>query len=49
MAESLGYDPVFFAVWITLVTTMGAVAPPVGINTFIVASMDESTKGQAHN
>ncbi len=40
VAESLGYDPVWFAVWITLVTTMGAVTPPVGINTFIVASMD---------
>ena len=41
VAESLGYDPVWFAVWITLVTTMGAVTPPVGINTFIVASMDQ--------
>jgi tripartite ATP-independent transporter DctM subunit len=40
VAESLGYDPVWFAVWITLVTTMGAVTPPVGINTFIVASLD---------
>jgi tripartite ATP-independent transporter DctM subunit len=40
VAQSLGYDPVWFAVWITLVTTMGAVTPPVGINTFIVASMD---------
>jgi len=42
VAESLGYDPVWFGVWITLVTTMGAITPPVGINTFIVASMDES-------
>jgi TRAP-type C4-dicarboxylate transport system permease large subunit len=41
VALSLGYDPVWFAVWITLVTTMGAVTPPVGINTFIVASMDQ--------
>ncbi|MFO7802965.1 MAG: TRAP transporter large permease [Desulfovermiculus sp.] len=41
VAKSLGYDPVWFAVWITLVTTMGAVTPPVGINTFIVASMDQ--------
>ena len=43
VAESLGFDPVWFAVWITLVTTMGAVTPPVGINTFIVASMDPDT------
>jgi tripartite ATP-independent transporter DctM subunit len=41
VAESLGYDPVWFGVWITLVTTMGAITPPVGINTFIVASMEE--------
>jgi len=41
VAESLGYSPVWFGVWITLVTTMGAITPPVGINTFIVASMDE--------
>lgn len=41
VAETLGYDPVWFGVWITLVTTMGAITPPVGINTFIVASMEE--------
>ncbi|MFW6326206.1 MAG: TRAP transporter large permease [Desulfovermiculus sp.] len=41
VAQSLGYDPAWFAVWVTLVTTMGAVTPPVGINTFIVASMDK--------
>ena len=41
VADSLGYDPVWFGVWITLVTTMGAITPPVGINTFIVASMEE--------
>jgi len=41
VAESLGYDPVWFGVWITLITTMGAITPPVGINTYIVASMKE--------
>ncbi len=40
VTRSLGYDPVWFGVWITLVTTMGAVTPPVGINAFIVASLD---------
>lgn len=39
LATSLGYDPVWFAVFITIVTTLGAITPPVGINTFIVASM----------
>ena len=39
LADALGYDPLWFAVLITVVTTMGAVTPPVGVNTFIVASM----------
>ncbi len=39
VAQQLGYDPLWFAVLITVVTTMGAVTPPVGVNTFIVSSM----------
>ncbi|XPV76482.1 MAG: TRAP transporter large permease [Desulfovibrio sp.] len=39
VAEALGYDPVWFSVFVTIVTTLGAVTPPVGVNTFIVASM----------
>lgn len=39
VAQSMGYDPVWFSVFITILTTMGAVTPPVGINTYIVASM----------
>jgi tripartite ATP-independent transporter DctM subunit len=39
VARSMGYDPIWFAVLITVVTTMGATTPPVGVNTFIVASM----------
>ncbi len=39
VAEAMGYDPIWFSVLITIVTTMGAITPPVGINTFIVASM----------
>lgn len=41
VAEQLGYDPLWFAVLITVVTTMGAVTPPVGVNTFIVSSMEK--------
>ncbi|GAB6162721.1 TRAP transporter large permease [Desulfothermus naphthae] len=41
VAKSLGYDPIWFGVWITLITTMGAVTPPVGINVFIVSAMDK--------
>ncbi|MDD4650018.1 MAG: TRAP transporter large permease [Desulfoplanes sp.] len=39
VAESLGYDPLWFAIVVTVVTTMGAVTPPVGVNTFIVSAM----------
>jgi tripartite ATP-independent transporter DctM subunit len=39
VAESMGLDPIWFAALITVVTTMGAITPPVGVNTFIVASM----------
>jgi tripartite ATP-independent transporter DctM subunit len=36
MAIALGYDPVWFIIVLTVVTTMGAVTPPVGVNVFIV-------------
>lgn len=37
VAEKLGYDPMWFSIIITIITTLGAITPPVGINTFIVA------------
>ncbi len=37
VAEKLGYDPLWFSVIITIITTLGAITPPVGINTFVVA------------
>ncbi len=39
VAAKLGYDPLWFAIVITVITTMGAITPPVGVNTYIVASM----------
>jgi TRAP-type C4-dicarboxylate transport system permease large subunit len=39
VAERLGYDPLWFAVVVTVVTTMGAITPPVGVNTYVVAAM----------
>ncbi|MDZ4255863.1 MAG: TRAP transporter large permease [Sulfuritalea sp.] len=36
LGVALGYDPVWYTVILTLVTTMGAVTPPVGVNVFIV-------------
>jgi tripartite ATP-independent transporter DctM subunit len=39
VATSLGYDPLWFGVTITVITTFGAISPPVGAVTFVVASM----------
>lgn len=39
LAQVLGFDPVWYTVIITLVTTMGAVTPPVGVNVYIVSGL----------
>ena len=39
LAKTLGFDPIWFTVMITLVTTMGAVTPPVGVNVYIVSGL----------
>lgn len=39
LANALGFDPVWYTVVITLVTTMGAVTPPVGVNVYIVSGL----------
>ena len=36
LGVALGYDPVWYTVILTIITTMGAVTPPVGVNVFIV-------------
>jgi tripartite ATP-independent transporter DctM subunit len=41
LAAALGYDLVWFTIIITLVTTMGAVSPPVGVNVYIVSALDK--------
>ena len=39
LAEALGYDPIWYTVVLTVVTTLGAVTPPVGVNVFIVSGL----------
>ncbi len=39
VAVKLGYDPIWFGVTITIVTTLGAVTPPVGATTYVVGGM----------
>lgn len=38
LAAVLGFDPIWFTVLLTLVTSLGSVTPPVGVNVFIVSS-----------
>lgn len=40
VALTLGYDPIWFGIMICVVTSMGAITPPVGVNAFIVKSLD---------
>jgi len=39
VASQLGYDPIWFGVTITVITTLGAVTPPVGATTYVVGGM----------
>lgn len=39
IAQAMGYDLTWFSVLVTIVTTLGAVTPPVGVSAFIVSSM----------
>ena len=36
---NLGYDPVWFGVIIVLITQMGIITPPVGVNVYIVKGL----------
>jgi TRAP-type C4-dicarboxylate transport system permease large subunit len=38
VVQAMNYDPIWFSVLITVVTTMGAITPPVGVTAFVVAS-----------
>ena len=37
LLEVLGFDPLWFGIVVTIITTVGAISPPVGINCFVVA------------
>ncbi len=43
LAESLGYDPIWFGEMLCVVTTLGAITPPIGICCFVVAGMAKDT------
>lgn len=39
LAETLGYDPLWFGVVLTVITTMGAITPPVAATMYVVAGI----------
>jgi tripartite ATP-independent transporter DctM subunit len=41
----LGYDPIWFGVIIVLVTQMGVITPPVGINVYVVYGVSQGAVG----
>ena len=42
VVRALGFDPIWFGVIIVLVTQMGVITPPVGVNVYVVSGMDRS-------
>jgi C4-dicarboxylate transporter DctM subunit len=42
----LGYDPIWFGIIIVLVTQMGVITPPVGINVYVVYGVAEGVVGK---
>ena len=39
VAMKLGYDPLWFGVAITVVSTLGAASPPIGATSYVVGGM----------
>ena len=44
LAERMGFDPIWFSIIVTIITTLGAITPPVGINTFVVAGTAKNVR-----
>ena len=45
VVTSLGYDPIWFGIIIVMVTEMGVITPPVGINVYVVHGVAQSVVG----
>ncbi len=46
VVTNLGYDPIWFGVIIVLITQMGVITPPVGINVYVVYGVAKSVVGE---
>jgi len=42
LVRSLGFDPIWFGVIIVLITEMGVITPPVGINVYVIKSISNN-------
>jgi TRAP-type C4-dicarboxylate transport system permease large subunit len=42
MVTSLGFDPVWFGVVVTLLMEVGMITPPVGLNLFVLSSITKN-------
>ena len=40
LGVALGFDPVWYSIILTMVTTMGAITPPVGVNIYVVKAIN---------
>ncbi len=45
LVRQLGYDPIWFGIIIVMVTEMGVITPPVGINVYVVYGVARSLPG----
>jgi tripartite ATP-independent transporter DctM subunit len=45
VVTALGYDPIWFGIIIVLVTQMGVITPPVGINVYVVYGISQTAVG----
>lgn len=46
LVTSLGYDPIWFGIIIVMVTEMGVITPPVGINVYVVFGVARRVIGE---
>ncbi|MDX9979363.1 MAG: TRAP transporter large permease subunit, partial [Lentisphaeria bacterium] len=44
LIKELGYDPIWFGVVVCVVTTLGAITPPIGISCYVIAGMCKSVR-----
>lgn len=44
LGTKLGFDPIWYSVILTIVTTLGAITPPVGVNIYVVKALAPEIK-----